>query len=124
MKQRFIRTGGTLDDAETVVRGGELVAAAVRRDALRMRHVYGVFGFSVFAVRGTTIDELAQDSPLVRFVRLTTLTAGTIRSAGLEIEAMGRNSLHYTVLLPDAEDAVVRLCACERHVVDNPYYEE
>lgn len=73
MKQRFIRTGDTLADTEIVVRGGELVAAAVRRDAMRMRDVYGAFGISVFAFRGTTIDELAQSSPLVR---LTTLTVG------------------------------------------------
>lgn len=123
MKQRLIRANDSLDDGEVVVRGGELVAEAVRRDAGRMHDIYGACGISVFVLRGTTIDEVAQRSPLVRFATLTTLVAGTIRSVGLEIEAMGRNPLHYTVLLPDLEAAVARLCGCERRVLDNPYHD-
>lgn len=68
-----------------------------------MWDIYGVFGISVFAVQGTTIDELAQGSPLVRFATLTTLVVRAIRFTGMEIEATGRNRLHYMVLLPDLD---------------------
>lgn len=66
MKQRFIRSGDELeDDDELVLRGGELDPAVIRRDAQRMFDVYGTYGISVFALQGATIDELAQESPLV-----------------------------------------------------------
>lgn len=54
MKQRFIRTGDTLDNAETVARGGELDAAAVRKDALRMRDARTMR--SDAQTRGTTMS--------------------------------------------------------------------
>ena len=41
---------------------------------MRYHRIYGVYGISVFAVRDATIDELAQQAPLVRFDRLSLLT--------------------------------------------------
>ena len=70
VKRRLVRSGDTLiDAAEVVVRGGDLHGQAVREDALRMFEVYGSYGISVFALGGATIDELAQQAPLVRFAR-------------------------------------------------------
>jgi hypothetical protein len=40
---------------------------AVRVDALRYHSIYGTYGISVFAVRDATLDEMAQQVPLVRF---------------------------------------------------------
>jgi len=38
---------------------------------MRRCSIYGVYGISVFAVRDVTVDELAQQVPLVRFDRLS-----------------------------------------------------
>lgn len=89
-----------------------------------MFEVYGLYGISVLALRGATIDELAQAAPLVRFAHLALVTVGAIRAAGLDLEPTGRNPRHYTVVLPDLEDSVDRLCACERRLWPNPYHEE
>lgn len=84
MKQRHVRVGDELDDDVTVVvRGGELDAELLHDDALRNYSIYGTYGISVFAVRDMTIDELAQHAPLVRFDRLTLMTVGTLRAAGV-----------------------------------------
>lgn len=125
VKQRLIRSGDMLkDDAELVVRGGDLDGPAIREDALRMFDVYGLYGVSVFALREATLDEIAQQAPLVRFARLTVVTVGAIRAAGLALEPTGRNPRHYTVVLTDLGVSVDRLCGCERRLWNNPYYEE
>lgn len=125
MKQRYIRPEAHLDDLdEIVVRGGELDPSIVRADAERMFAIYGVHGISVFALRGATIDELAQQVPLVRFSRLTLVTVGAIRAAGVALEPTGRNSRHYTVALPDLGPGVAALCACEHRIWPNPYHED
>ena len=92
MKLRYIRPGDDLaDDQTVVVRGGLLSPAVIRDDALRHHAVYGTYAVSVFALRDVTIEELAQQPPLVRFARLTITTAGAIRSAGLRLLPTGRN---------------------------------
>ena len=102
MKQRFIRLGDELvDDITVVIRGGLLDALVLLEDATRNHAVHGVYGISVFAAKGLTVDELAQVSPLVRFELLTLMTVGAIRQAGLVIEPTGRNPLHYDVTFPD-----------------------
>lgn len=71
-KQRHVRAGDTLDDDDlVVVRGGQLDAEVLRADARRYFAVYAEFGISVFAARGITVDELAQQPPPVRFEVLT-----------------------------------------------------
>jgi hypothetical protein len=123
MKQRYVRPGEHLHDDEIVVRGGELEAASVRRDADRMFMVYGVYGISVFSLVGATVDELAQQTPLVRFLRLTLISVGTIRNGGLHLEATGRNPRHYTVVLPDLGRGLAALTTCDRRTWSNPYHE-
>lgn len=79
MKQRFIRVGDELtDDVAVVVRGGDLDPEILRDDALRNHEIYGTYGISVFAARGLTLDELAQQAPLVRFERLAIVTVGAL----------------------------------------------
>lgn len=124
MKQRYLRVGDELADNESVVvRGGELDREILRTDALRNHAIYGSYGISVFAVRGLTLDELAQRPPLVRFERLTIMTAGTLRAAGLRLDPTGRNPRHFDVSFDDLDDGVDRLCNCEHRVVVNPYHE-
>ena len=124
VKSRFLREGDQLDDADVVVvRGGELDVDILRADALRYHHIYGTYGVSVFAVRGLTLDEMAQRAPLVRFGRLTLMRVGVIRAARLRLEPTGRNPRHYTLAFDDLDDGVARLVGCEHQVVSNPYNE-
>jgi hypothetical protein len=105
------------------VRGGELEPLVVRADALRYFAIYGSYGISVFAARNATVDEMAQQVPLVRFARLTLLTAADVLRAGLRLEPTGRNPRHYTVGFDDLEKGVEALVGCERRVVPNRYHD-
>lgn len=106
-----------------LVRGGELDPDVLSADALRYHSIYGVYGISVFAVRDATLDELAQQVPLVRFERLTLLTVGDVIAAGLRLEPTGRNPRHYTVSFDDLGDGVRQLAGCPHRVVPNSYYD-
>ena len=55
------------------------------RGCVRYHSVYGVYGISVFAVRDATVDELAQQAPLVRFDRLSMLKVSDIVAAGMRL---------------------------------------
>ena len=124
MKLRRLREGDVLDDGDIVlVRGGELDLAVLRTDALRYHGVYGSYGVSVFAVRGVTLDEIAQQVPLVRFDRLTLIRARSIFMAKLRLEPTGRNPLHFTVGFDDLDEGVRRLGRCEHQVMPNPYHD-
>lgn len=124
MKQRFIRLGDQIsDDEEVVVRGGDLDSGVIRTDAARYHSIYGIYAISVFVLRGVTLDELAQESPLVRFATLTVMRAGVIRSAGLRLEPTGRNRRHFSVVFDELDDGVARICGCEHRVAANPYHE-
>jgi hypothetical protein len=95
MKLRRLRDGDVLEDGDVVlVRGGELHPDILRSDAVRYYSVYGVYGISVFAVRDVTVDELAQQVPLVRFDRLSLLKVKDVLAAGMRLEPTGRNPRH------------------------------
>ena len=82
--RRRLRDGDVLEDGDVVlVRGGELDLDILCADAARYHSIYGVYGISVFAVRDATVDELAQQAPLVRFDRLTVLTVRDVLAAGM-----------------------------------------
>jgi hypothetical protein len=74
-----------------LLRGGELEPDLLRADAMSCHGVCGSSGISVFATRGATLDETAQQVPLVRFARLTLITVAAVREAGLRLEPTGRN---------------------------------
>ncbi len=123
MKQRYIRRGDELsDDTVIVVRGGTLADVDVLDDALAAFEVYGVYAISVFALVDTTIDELAQEPPLVRFEWLTLMTAGAVRGAGLRLVPSGRRTLHHSIEFDDLYDGVAQLQTCEHRTVINPYH--
>lgn len=124
MKQRYLRPGDELaDDVTLVVRGGDLEPATLRSDALRNFAIYGSYGISVFAVRDATLDELAQQPPLVRFPRLTVMTVGAVRAARLRLEPTGRNPRHFDVTFHDLDEGVARLISCPHRTTDNPYHD-
>jgi hypothetical protein len=124
MKLRRLRDGDVLENGEVVlVRGGDLAPDILSADAVRYYSIYGTYGISVFAVRDATVDELAQQVPLVRFGSLALLKVGDVRAAGMRLEPTGRNPRHYTVGFDDLEDGVRRLAGCPHQVVPNAYHD-
>lgn len=124
MKQRFIRPGAELvDETVVVVRGGPLIREFVQQDADRAHRVYGTYAISVFAADGVSVDELAQEPPLVHFESLTSMTVGAIRGAGLALRPTGRNPLHHSIEFDDLGDDVDRLLGTEHRTTPNPYHE-
>lgn len=67
----------------------------------------------MFAVRDATVDELAQQVPLVRFETLTLVRVGALRSAGFRLDPTGRNPRHFTVVFDELELGVEALVSCE-----------
>lgn len=125
MKQRHLRAGDHLADNEVVVvRGGELDVEMLRADAVRYHDIYGTYGISVFAARDITVDELAQQPPLIRFETLVLVAVGVLRAAGLRLDPTGRNRNHFTVSFDDLDDGVERLRRCDHRLWRNPYHEE
>lgn len=125
MKQRYVRPDGDLtDETVVVVRGGVLDPALLAADARRAHAVYGVYAISVFAADGVSVDELAQEPPLVRFERLTWMTVGAIRRAGLALRPTGRNPRHHSIDFEDLDDGIGRLLGCEHRSTVNPYHQE
>jgi hypothetical protein len=112
-----------LRDGDVLVRGGELDPDILCADAVRYHSIYGVYGISVFAVRDATVDELAQQAPLVRFDRLSVLKVSDIVAAGMRLEPTGRNPRHFTVGFDDLEDGVRRLAACPHQIMPNAYHD-
>ena len=124
MKLRRLRDGDVLEGGDVVlVRGGDLDPDILRADAARYHSIYGVYGVSVFAVRDATVDELAQQAPLVRFDCLTLLKARDVLAAGMRLEPTGRNPRHYTVGFDDLDDGVQRLIGCPQQIVPNAYHD-
>jgi hypothetical protein len=119
-----LRDGDVLEDGDVVlVRGGDLDPDILRADAARYHSIHGVYGVSVFAVRDATVDELAQQAPLVRFDCLTLLKARDVLAAGMRLEPTGRNPRHYTVGFDDLDDGVQRLIGCPQQIVPNAYHD-
>ena len=78
----------------------------------------------MFAIRDLTLDELAQQQPLVRFGTLTLVAVGELRAARLPLEATGRSPQHLTVVFDDLEAGIAALVNCVHRTFTNPYYEE
>lgn len=97
---------------------------SLRADAARYHSIYGEYGLSVFAARGVSVDELAQQPPLVRFELLTLMRVGVLRSAGFRLIPTGRNPKHFTVVFDDLDDGVATRCRCEHRTWANPYHEK
>jgi len=124
-KRRYLREGDHLDDDENiVVRGGRLFREVLRADALQYHAIYGDYGLSVFVARDLSVDELAQQVPLVRFDMLTLIRVGVLRAAGFRLDPTGRNPRHFTVAFDDLDAGVDALVACEHQIWANPYHED
>jgi hypothetical protein len=124
MKLRRLRDGDVLENGDVVlVRGGDLAPDILSTAAVRYYSVYGTYGISIFAVRDATVEELAQQVPLVRFASLALLKVGDVLAAGMRLEPTGRNPRHYTVGFDDLEDGVRRLASCPHQVVPNAYHD-
>jgi hypothetical protein len=90
VKLRRLREGDILDDGDVLlVRGGDLDPLILRADAIRYHSVYGSYGISVFAIRHLTLEEMAQQVPLIRFGQLTLIKVAEMRKSGLRLEPTG-----------------------------------
>ncbi|MDP1803889.1 MAG: hypothetical protein Q8K72_01860 [Acidimicrobiales bacterium] len=109
------------DDGLFVVRGDELVAETLRRDAIRTYRRFDEYGVSVLGASAEAdIDELA-GGVLRRFEVLTVMTAGALRRSGVELRPTFRRP-HYTVMLPDLDEDIFRLLRCDNERRVNDYY--
>jgi hypothetical protein len=109
------------DDGLLLVRGDELEAETLRRDAVRTHRRFGEYGVSVLgAWSEADIDELAAGL-LRRFEVLTVMTAGALRQSGIELRPTFRRP-HYTVMLPDVDEDILRLLRCENERRVNDHY--
>lgn len=109
------------DDGLFLVRGDELAAETLRRDAIRTHRRFGEYGVSVLgASTEADIDELA-GGLLRRFEVLTVMSAGALRQSGIELRPTFRRP-HYTVMLPDLDEDVFRLLRCDNERRVNDYY--
>ena len=110
------------DDGLFLVRGDELAAETLRRDAIRTYRRFGEYGVSVLgASNEADIDALA-GGLLRRFDVLTVMTAGALRQSGIELRPTFRRP-HYTVMLPDLDQDIFRLLRCDNDRRVNDYYE-
>ena len=124
MKLRRLRDGDVLDNGDIVlVPGGDLDPGILCTDAARYHSIYGVYGISVFAARDVSVDELAQQVPLVRFDRLSLLKVRDVLAAGMRLEPTGRNPHHYTLSFYGLEDGVRWLVSCPHRVMPNAYHD-
>jgi hypothetical protein len=124
VKSRFVRAGGHLSDSTIIiVRGGPLRRDLLEADAHRSHAIYGVHAISVFAAEHVSWHELVQITPLVRFDRITLMTVGAVRSAGLVVTPSGRNPLHHSIEFTDLDDGLDRLLSCKHRTISNPYHE-
>lgn len=120
MKERHIRTGDGLIDADTVIlRGGLPGPRGLRAEAQNHYGVYGSFSVSVFAVRDVPLEQVAQSLPLVCFEHLTVWTAGDMQRAGLVLEPVGQDPRHYLVKLAQGALGVRGLWGCEHRTWTN-----
>lgn len=90
---------------------------------MRYHSIYGSYGISVFAVHGATLDEMAQQVPLVRFALLTLIRVSPVRGDGLRLEPTGRNPRHYTLGFDDLDQCIAALAQCQHQVVPNRYHD-
>jgi len=74
-------------------------------------------------IRDVTVDQLAQQVPLVRFGRLSLPQVRHVLAAGMRLEPTGRNPRHYTLSFGDLEDGVHRLASCPHQVMQNAYHD-
>jgi hypothetical protein len=106
-----------------VVRGGVLDPDLLREDARRNHAIYGSYGISGFAARDLSVDELAQQPPLIRFDQVTLIAVAARRSAGLRLDPTGRNPRHFDIILDDLHDGLARLVGCPHQTIVDPYHE-
>jgi hypothetical protein len=117
-----VRREALADDALVVVRGGMLVDESLRRDARIAFLRFGEYGVSVLAARNDESMRQVAAGPLRQSAKLTLMTAGAIRAAGLELRPTFRRP-HFTVIFPGLNEGVSLLQACENEVIDNPHYD-
>lgn len=118
-----VRQEQLADDALIVVRGGLLVDDSLRHDARLTFLRFGEYGVSVLAAPDPDGLRQVAAGPLRGSARLTLMSAGAIRSTGLELRPTFRRP-HFTVIFPSLDDGVRRFRSCDNEVIENPHYDQ
>ncbi len=82
---------------------------------------FGEYGISVLAAPDEAGLQNIAAGPLIGSARLTMMTAGAIRSGGLELRPTFRRP-HHTIIFPGLDEGVTMLLSCDNEVIDNPHY--
>jgi len=122
MKPRRLREGDVLEDGGIALgRGGVLEPDILHADAMRYHRVYGSYGIPVFAVRGATLDEIAQQLPLVRFPTLRLIKVAAVRGAGCGWSRAGATPATTRSAFDDLDLGIAAMAGRRHQVVANPY---
>lgn len=121
MSPSRVRREDLQDDALVAVRGGTLDRDTLIADAMRTFRRFGEYAVSVLAAPTDEDFDLLARTTLLRYERLTVMTAGAIRRAGLELRPTFRRP-HYSVMLPDLSADVERLAPCDNESRPNPHF--
>jgi len=120
-----VRLATIPDEALLVVRGDELLAEILERDARRFRRRFdqwGRFGVSGFlAVDDDEVDALCE-TRLVLFETVVVFRRVDLTDAGIDVVPTFRRP-HVTLAHAELDELVSRLRACEHRQLENPYYE-
>lgn len=103
-----------------LVRGGHSDLPTLKRSCLQCVQVYGQPGLSAFGGAGFSIPEImAIEQNLAERNTYRATTAGALYSCGFEIEKT-RGPLHYTIWLPNDDEALERFEQAFGPITANP----
>ncbi len=120
-----VRLAAVPEDALLVVRGDELLAEILERDARRFRRRfnewgrYGVSGF--LAVDDREVDALCE-TRLVLFATVVVFGRTDLTAKGIEVVPTFRRP-HVTLAHVELDALVSGVQSCEHRQLENPYFE-
>jgi hypothetical protein len=116
-----IRPEDVPDEAIVVIRAGVMERATLEHAASQCFQAYGLYGISVEAVVGATVDAACRSSRRLRQYRHIRLsTVGRLHEANVTLLPTFEHP-HFTVVLPDlSELTLVRIDRCFDPPIPNP----
>lgn len=116
-----IRQQDVPDETVVVIRAGVMDRATLEHAANQCYRTYGLYGISVEAVIGTTVDAACRSSRRLRQYRHVRLsTFGRLHQGNVTLLPTFEHP-HFTVLLPDlSELTLARLDRCFDPPIPNP----
>lgn len=120
-----VRLRAVPDEAVLVVRGDELDADVLRRDAVRFRRRFSQwerYGVSAFAAANDAELDVLCETRLGRFETVVIFRRSDLVDSGIEIVPTFRQP-HVTLAHPDLEALVNKIRSCDHRELTNPHFE-